>query len=86
MYLNYDKINWKSLTVKSRKKVSLYKAENNYSCFSFQKKKKMLQGNCLLIQHLSPFNLVCPLIDKITQLKGFPFELSVSEVKMACVL
>lgn len=46
----------------------------------------MLQANRLLIQHLSPFNLVCPLIDKITQLKGFPFELSASEVKMACVL
>lgn len=46
----------------------------------------MLQANSLLIQHLSPFNLVCPLIDKITQLKGFPFELSVSEVKMTCVL
>lgn len=46
----------------------------------------MLQANSLLIQHLSPFNLVCPPVDKITQLKGFPFEFSVSEVKMACVL
>lgn len=65
------------------RKFPYMKLENNYSFFPCI---KILQANSLLIQHLSPFNLVFPLVDRITQLKGFYFELSVSEVKMVWAL
>jgi len=94
MYFNHNKINRKVPTVKTRKKCSLSGAGEKV-CFLlcvflfvclFSQSAKMLQANNFLILHLSQFNLVCPLVYRINQLKGFPFELSMSEVEIVYVL